>query len=148
MSEEKPSGPPRSRRRPDAAAREPSQASRTVDEPREPEEEHSGSQDGGGGPPRVRAHAHNGGRVNATAAARRAVQAVAELTGHDVETVISIEPGDDGWKVGVEVVETHRIPDSADILATYEVRLESAGHLVSYRRTHRYSRGQLSGGSR
>jgi len=73
---------------------------------------------------------------------------VAELTGHDVETVISIERNDDGWKVGVEVVETRRIPDSADILASYEVFVDCEGELVSYRRTHRYARGQLHGGSR
>jgi hypothetical protein len=67
-------------------------------------------------PRRVRSH--NGGRVSATTGARRAAEAVAELTGHDVETVISIEPCDEGWAVGVEVVETRRIPDSADILAS------------------------------
>jgi cobalamin biosynthesis protein CbiD len=98
--------------------------------------------------PRARARSRNGGRVNATAAARRAAHAVAELTGHDVETVISIEPADDGWKVGVEVVETRRIPNSADILATYEVRLDAGGDLVSYRRTCRYARGQLYGARR
>jgi len=86
--------------------------------------------------------------VSATTAARRAAEAVSELTGHDVETVISIEPRDDGWKIGVEVVETRRIPDSADILATYEVQLDSVGDLVSYRRTQRYARGQLHGGRR
>jgi len=67
------------------------------------------------------------------------------LTGHDVETVISIDPSDDGCKIGVEVVETRRIPDSADILASYEVQLDPGGDLVSYRRTHRYARSQLYG---
>lgn len=95
-----------------------------------------------------RPRSRNGGRVNAATAARKAAQAVGELTGHDVETVISIEPCDDGWKVGVEVVETRRIPDSADILASYEVRLDGDGDLVSYRRTCRYARGQLYGARR
>jgi hypothetical protein len=90
----------------------------------------------------------NGGRTNATTAAGRAARAVAELTGHDVETVISVEPCEDGWKIGVEVVETRRIPDSADILATYEVRVDAEAQLVSYRRAHRYARGQLYGGGR
>jgi hypothetical protein len=71
-----------------------------------------------------------------------------ELTGHDVEGVISVERNDDGWKVGVEVVESHRIPDSADILATYEVGLDEDAELMSYRRTERYSRGQTVGRSR
>ena len=94
------------------------------------------------------ARSTNGARVTATTAAGRAAHAVAELTGHDVETVISIEPSDGGWKIGVEVVETRRIPDSADILANYEVQVDSDAHLVSYRRTHRYARGQLHGGGR
>jgi hypothetical protein len=71
-----------------------------------------------------------------------------ELTGHDVEGVISVERNDDGWQVGVEVVESHRIPDSADILATYEVGLDEDAELMSYRRTERYSRGQTVGRSR
>jgi len=87
-------------------------------------------------------------RLGPPEAARRAAQAVAELTSHDPEAVISIERCDEGWKIGVEVVETHRIPDSADILASYEVRLDCDGELVSYRRTSRYARGQLYGGSR
>jgi hypothetical protein len=97
---------------------------------------------------RIPSRSANGGRTNATTAAGRAAHAVAELTGHDVETVISIEPCEDGWKIGVEVVETRRIPDSADILASYEVRVDSEAQLTSYRRTRRYARGQLYGGGR
>ena len=48
-----------------------------------------------------------------------------------------------GWRVGVEVVEVARIPDSADILAVYEVRLDADGDLLSYHRTRRYPRGDL-----
>jgi hypothetical protein len=73
---------------------------------------------------------------------------IGDLTGHDVEGVISVERNDEGWRVGVEVVESHRIPDSADILAIYEVCLDEDAELVSYRRTERYSRGQTVGRSR
>ena len=90
-----------------------------------------------------------GGTVRSVgAAARDAVQQVAALTGHDQGSVISIEGDDDGWRVGVEVVETHRIPDSADILASYEVQLDAGGELVAYRRTRRYARGQMDRGNR
>ena len=65
------------------------------------------------------------------------------LTGRDPESVISIERRDGDWLVGVEVVEKHRIPDSADILAIYEVRLRADGDLVAYRRIRRFGRGQL-----
>lgn len=86
--------------------------------------------------------------TSAGGAARMAAEQVAALTGHDAETVIAIERCDEGWQIGIEVVETHRIPDSADILASYEVRLEADGELVSYRRTRRYARGQLHGEGR
>jgi Gas vesicle synthesis protein GvpO len=144
VTEERPSGASRSRRRPDADEHE-SSGTAPESESRRPS---ASKQADGEGKGRGRAHSQNGGRVSATTAARRAAQAVGELTGHDVETVISIEPCDDGWTVGVEVVETRRIPDSADILASYEVRLDCDGHLVSYRRTQRYARGQLYGARR
>ena len=76
-------------------------------------------------------------------AARRAVAQMTELLGRKPEAVVSIERREDGWEVGVEVVETRRIPDTADILAVYEVRLDPDGRLRSYRRTRRYARGQL-----
>jgi hypothetical protein len=87
-------------------------------------------------------------RLSAADAAHAAIAQIGDLTGHDVEGVISVERNDDGWRVGVEVVESHRIPDSADILAIYEVDLDADGELVSYRRTERYSRGQTIGRSR
>jgi hypothetical protein len=57
--------------------------------------------------------------------------------------VISIDRKDEEWCVGVEVVEVSRIPDSADILAVYDVRLDADGDRTSYRRLRRYARGQL-----
>ncbi|MCE0767629.1 gas vesicle protein [Pseudonocardia kujensis] len=75
--------------------------------------------------------------------ARRAAEHVGVLTGRHPETVVSVEPRDGDWCVGVEVVETHRIPDSADILAIYEVLVRPDGDLLSYRRVRRYTRGQV-----
>jgi hypothetical protein len=57
--------------------------------------------------------------------------------------VVSLERTDDGWRIGVEVLETRRIPDTADVLAEYEVDADERGRLVGYRRTRRYARGQL-----
>jgi len=73
--------------------------------------------------------------------ARNASRAITDLTGHDAETVVSIERDEDGWEIGVEVLETRRIPDTADILATYLTRLDDDGELRSYRRTSRHTRG-------
>lgn len=88
-------------------------------------------------------------RPDAAAIARAAAAELAALTGRRPETVISIEPSDDdGWQVGIEVVETRRIPESADILATYEMHLDAAGALSSYRRTCRYTRGAVNRSAR
>jgi hypothetical protein len=74
--------------------------------------------------------------------ARRAVEQVTELLGRDVEGVVSLERNDDGWRVGVEVVELRRVPSTADLLAEYDVELDSRGQLVGYRRVRRYPRGK------
>jgi hypothetical protein len=93
--------------------------------------------------PRADRGARPGVAIPASAAARRAVENVAEFTGRQPENVVAIEPRDGDWYVDVEVVESHRIPDTTDILAIYQVRLDPGGRLLSYRRTRRYSRGQL-----
>jgi hypothetical protein len=99
--------------------------------------------------PRPEADAEEGGRnrrnrssLSAREAAEVAVRQVHELTGKQPEGVTSLERSDDGWLVGVEVVESHRIPDTADILAVYEAELDQDGELVSYRRVDRYPRGR------
>ena len=84
-----------------------------------------------------------GSRIDPGVAAQRAARFVARLSGRRPESVISIERKDEEWRVGVEVVEVSRIPDTADILAVYEVRLDADGDLISYRRMRRYARGQL-----
>ena len=103
------------------------------------------------GPGRDRAasagrEAAGGGRPQGRAAfiARRAVEQITALVRRRPERVISIEPADGGWRVGVEVVETARIPDTTDILGVLEVLLDANGDLVSYRRTGRYVRGDVS----
>jgi hypothetical protein len=55
--------------------------------------------------------------------------------------VVSVARQDDSWHIGLEVVELHRIPDSADVLALYEVTLDAHGELVTCRRGRRYLRG-------
>jgi hypothetical protein len=76
--------------------------------------------------------------------ARLATGYVEEATGKEPESVVLLEQRDDGgWTVGIEVVETRRIPDSTDILAVYEAQLDEEGELVGYRRVTRYSRCQV-----
>jgi len=80
--------------------------------------------------------------LTAAEAAQRGLRQMAELTGKEAEGVTGVEPAEDGWIVGVEVVEDRRIPSSTDILATYETEFDMAGELLSYRRVRRYARGR------
>jgi gas vesicle protein GvpO len=80
--------------------------------------------------------------LTAAKAGQAALRQIAELTGKAAEGVTGVESADDGWVVGVEVVEDRRIPSSTDILATYETELDMDGELMSYRRVRRYPRGR------
>jgi hypothetical protein len=65
------------------------------------------------------------------------------LTGHRADTVSKLQRNDTGWQVVVEVVEMKAVPDSKDLLATYETLVDNEGNIVSYQRTARYRRGEL-----
>lgn len=82
------------------------------------------------------------GGITAAKAGQLAMRQIAELTGKQAESITGVEPGEDGWIVGVEVVEDRRIPSSTDVLATYETEIDADGELASYRRVKRYSRGR------
>jgi hypothetical protein len=73
--------------------------------------------------------------------ATRAARQLLELTGREAEGVTGLKRTDDGWCVEVEVVEVRRIPNTTDILALYEIDVNSRGDLQGYRRLRRYSRG-------
>ena len=80
--------------------------------------------------------------LTAAQAAQAARRQIAKLTGKQAEGITGVVPADDGWMVGIEVVEDQRIPSSSDILAAYEARLDMDGELLSYRRVGRYPRGR------
>ena len=87
-------------------------------------------------------------QLSAAAAARAGLREIAELTGKETTGITSVQRSEDGWSVGVEVVEDHRVPSTADILGEYEAVIDMSGELVSYQRTRRYSRGRgVDGGS-
>jgi hypothetical protein len=82
--------------------------------------------------------------LSITDIACRAKDQLSMLTGLKPSTVSSLIHEDDGWHIVADLIEMKRIPDSADILATYEARLDEKGNLVSYTRTRRYTRGQIN----
>lgn len=69
---------------------------------------------------------------------------VHELVGIEADTVSGLAgTGDDGWIVTVEAVELVRVPNTMDLMGTYEVTLSRAGELLGFRRLGRYQRAAL-----
>jgi hypothetical protein len=83
-------------------------------------------------------------RMGAAELANAARESIAALTGHTAESVSGLEwdAENENWVVTVDVLELERIPNTTDVLATYEVRLDGQGGLLGYRRTHRFLRAQ------
>jgi len=73
---------------------------------------------------------------------RAAVEQLAQLTGQKVEGLSGVHRNDEGWLVTAEVLELRRIPETTDVLATYEVTLDDDGSVTGYRRVRRYTRSQ------
>jgi hypothetical protein len=65
-----------------------------------------------------------------------------QLRGVEPESVSSLRRTESGWRVGLEVVELRRIPESTDVLASYEVELDADGGLIRFERGRRYHRSQ------
>lgn len=57
------------------------------------------------------------------------------------EGITSLSAEDEGWKVNVEVLERKAVPDTQDILGTYELKLKGDGELIGYKRTTMRKRG-------
>ena len=77
--------------------------------------------------------------------ARRAMNTLAELVGCPAEGVTGIRRNDEGWVVEVEVLEVERVPETSDVLASYEVELDQDGEIVEFHRLRRYLRTQTEG---
>jgi hypothetical protein len=77
--------------------------------------------------------------------ARRAMDTLAELVGCPAEGITGIRRNDNGWVVEVEVLEVERVPETSDVLASYEVEIDNDGEIVEFRRLRRYLRTQTEG---
>ncbi|MBU0510586.1 MAG: gas vesicle protein [Chloroflexi bacterium] len=75
--------------------------------------------------------------------AQKAKEQLAQLTGLEPVTVSSLKKDEDGWHVTVDMLEMKYVPDTGDLLATYETLLDDKGKLISYQRTRRYRRDQV-----
>ncbi|MFB7224927.1 gas vesicle protein [Streptomyces sp. NPDC056227] len=93
--------------------------------------------------PSSRSVSSGAGRLRgAEDAAQHASGSLARVIDHHTEGVSAVSRSDDGGcRVSVDVMEVARIPDTTSLLATYEVELDSQGHLLEYQRVRQYRRG-------
>ena len=75
--------------------------------------------------------------------ARRQLQ---EILGVEPETVSGFERNGNCWTVTLEVVEMRRIPESTDVLSSYEVTIDDDGNVVGAAQRRRYRRSQVEEG--
>jgi hypothetical protein len=80
--------------------------------------------------------------------AQQAKRQVSEMTGLQSGTVTGLDrAGDDRWVVTVEVVELARVPNTMDVMGSFEVTLSKDGELLGLRRRGRYRRSQTDQGT-
>ena len=72
----------------------------------------------------------------------RAREQLQDLLERPVESVSSLERTHNGWVLALEVIELNRIPESTDVLASYEMELDDNLDLRRYQQVRRYHRGR------
>jgi hypothetical protein len=91
------------------------------------------------------AESNNGNGNNSLSAielARAALTTIGELTGYQPEAATGLEWDGESWCVTVEALELAKIPNTTDVLGSYEVRLDGEGTLRGYKRVRRFMRGE------
>lgn len=72
-----------------------------------------------------------------------ALDELSALVGCPAEGVIGIRRNGGGWVVTVEVLEVGRVPETTDVLASYDVHVDQDGDVTEYQRLRRYLRAQV-----
>jgi len=75
--------------------------------------------------------------------AERARLNLSKITGCEAENVAALERSDDDtWKITVELLEQPGMPQTLDLIGSYETELDEKGKLLGYRRLRRYPRNR------
>lgn len=64
----------------------------------------------------------------------QAKKELAALTNLELSTVMGVTKEGEEWLVTLEMIEKRSIPDSMDLLGTYEVRADTNGQIVNFNR--------------
>jgi hypothetical protein len=134
------------RRRPkDEEARD--EASQDGDGPQEEQEQEERQEPKRAERKRERREPRRGaGQDEFTNMADQARELLRSVRGVEAESVSGLTRTSNGWTVTLEVVELRRIPESTDVLASYEVELDGDGKLLGFERGRRYNRSQAEVG--
>jgi hypothetical protein len=121
------------------------EASENGDEPQpEPEQEKKSKREE---PKREKREPPRGAKPDEfTEMANQARELLRSLRGVEAESVSGLTRTPNGWTVTLEVLELRRIPESTDVLASYEVELDDDGKLLRFERGRRYHRSQAEVG--
>jgi hypothetical protein len=129
---------------PQAGSEEPQEQEEQEPEPeQEPEQEHQPEQEPEQEQPAEEPVA-GAGPSEARQALDRAREQLQDLLEQPVEKVSSLERTHDGWVAQLEVVELKRIPESTDVMGSYELELDDELNLRRYQQARRYTRSQAS----
>ncbi|MFE6648637.1 gas vesicle protein [Nocardioides sp. NPDC057772] len=75
--------------------------------------------------------------------AEHVLEELEALVGCPAEGVTAIRRDDDGWVVTADILELERVPETTDVLASYEVTVDKDGEITGYHRVNRYLRAQV-----
>jgi len=64
------------------------------------------------------------------------------VTGLKSETVTTASKKENGWLVGVELLEMSRIPPATDVIGCYEVQVNDEGEVTGFERRRTRLRGE------
>jgi len=82
--------------------------------------------------------------MNVSEIAERAREELVKMTKLPLSGVIGTAREDNGWMVTIEMVEKKSIPDSMDILGTYEVKVNDQGQIADFQRVKLRKRSQTT----
>ncbi len=74
----------------------------------------------------------------------RTTKLIGKLTGLRPVEVVGVSHDAQGWRIRVEMLELARIPPTTDVIAEYEVILDSDGSLLWFQRKRTRLRAQLT----
>ncbi len=104
---------------------------------------HQRSQNGTSREDRANSNGHSRPRMSLRKLGEQVLDDLQMLVGAETEGISGICRDKEGYVVTVEVLELARVPQTSDVMATYDVHVDDDGEIVEYQRQRRYLRSQV-----